>query len=201
MKKGREAGIFGRWALLYIIAFAAGICITNVWKSEIVDNGGFLGEYTLQCMRQVKINYTGYFWYLLSRRVGVAVFLAVLSSTYLGFAGIYLYIGWLGAAAGIFFAGAGMRYGAKGMLLVFGGMLPHQIILIPWGIFFIYWCYRMCAELYYKNGYCETAQSGRKQFILRKAIQFQIIIGVVIIGCLLECYVNPYIITKLLKFF
>ncbi len=201
MKKRKEGNIHGTWILLYGIFFALGICITTLWKDELIEKSGFLGEYTLLCMRQVKMNYTDYFLYLLQKRAGIAIFLAILSSTYLGLAGIYIYIGWLGMATGIFLTGAGIRYGTKGILLFLGGMMPHQIVLIPAGIILICWCYQMCVSLYYPGKASEPVYGSKKQFVIRKIVQFQIILGVVIIGCLLECYVNPFIITKILKIF
>ncbi len=201
MKRGQESTIYGMWLFVFVICFISGVCLTNLWREEIVDKGGFLGDYMLLCMRQVKVDYTGYLLYLLQKRAGAALILAVLSTTYLGIAGIYLVIGWLGFSSGIFLAGAGIRYGTKGILLFLGGMIPHQLLLLPCGVMFLFWCYRMCTALYYPARCMEPIFGSRKQYILRKALQFQIILGVVIIGCLLECYVNPYIITKLLKFF
>ncbi len=201
MKKGNEGMIPGMWILLFGVCFIFGIGITNLWKGEMIDKSGFLSEYTLLCMSRVKLDYMSYFLYLLQKRAGGAIFLAVLSSTYLGLAGIYFYVGWLGLSSGIFLAGAGIRYGMKGILLFLGGMIPHQLILIPCGVMFLSWCYRMCTTLYYPNRSMEPVWGSKKQFVIRKIIQFQVILGVVIIGCLLECYVNPYIITKLLKIF
>lgn len=201
MKKQRDGTIQTTWIVLFGICFGLGICITNLWKKEIIDQGGFLNEYTLLCIKQVKLDYMGYLIYLLKKRVGEAVFLAILSSTYLGLAGIYIYIGWFGLASGIFLAGAGIHYGTKGILLFLGGMIPHQIVLIPCSIVLVCWCYRMCTALYYPNRCPEPMYGNRKQFAIRKLIQFQVILGVVIIGCFMECYVNPYVVTKLLKIF
>ena len=201
MRKGQEGNIHGSWILLYGICFALGICITNLWKMEIIDKGGFLGEYTLLCMNHVEVDYMNYLVYLFQKRAGMTAVLAILSSTYLGLACIYIYIGWLGLSAGIFLTGAGIRYGTKGILLFLGGMIPHQLILVPCGIIFLCWCYRMCTTLYYPGLCSEPLYGNKKQFVIRKLMQFQIFLGVVILGCLLECYVNPYIFTKLLKFF
>lgn len=201
MKNRQEGTIHGSWILLFGICFVAGICITNLLRGEIIDKAGFLDEYSLLCMSHVEIDYTNYLLYLLQKRIGMTVLLAILSSTYLGIACIYIYIGWLGAAMGIFLSGAGIRYGTKGILLFLGGMIPHQLLLVPCGIIFICWCYRMCAALYYPGRCQETVYGSRKQFIMRKIVQLQIILGVVIIGCLLECYVNPYIYIKILKIF
>lgn len=189
------------WILLFGGCFLLGIFAANFWKADLIDKSGFLNEYMLLCMQQVPISYGEYFLFLCQRRLGEAVLLAILSSTYLGLFGIYLYISWIGLASGIFMAGAGIRYGTKGILLFLGSLVPHQFLLIPCGIFFVFWCYRMCLILYYPDRCREPYYGNRKQFVVRKFIQFQMILGVVIIGCLLECYVNPYIITKLLKFF
>lgn len=201
MKENRGENMPKSWIFLFAGCFLLGILGANFWKTELIDKSDFLGEYMLLCMQQVEINHGEYFWFLCQRRIGEVVFLAVISSTYLGLFGIYLYIGWIGLAAGMFMAGAGIRYGTKGILLFLGSMIPHQLLLIPCGIFFIYWCYRMCMTLYYPDRCRESFYGSKKQFIVRKFIQFQIILGVVIIGCLLECYVNSYVVTKLLKFF
>lgn len=117
MKENNKENIPKLWIFLFAGCFLLGIFGTNFWKTELIDKSGFLGDYMLMCMKQVQINYGEYFWFLCRRRIGEAVFLAVISSTYLGLLGIYLYISWIGFAAGIFMAGAGIRYGTKGILL------------------------------------------------------------------------------------
>ncbi len=166
------------------------------------EQGGiFLSEYTLVCLGQVEMNYSAFLKYLLQKRVGEFVLLAILSSTYLGIFSICAYAGWVGLSAGMFVTDVVSAYGVKGVVLFLAGLLPHQILLIPCGAIFLCWCYKMCVELYYPAKSGKDFYVNKKQFIVRKFMQFQVIIGVVIIACLVECYVNPYIMRKILKFF
>lgn len=190
-----------KWVLLFIASFAAGVFIMNAKKETLLYESGFLGEYTLMCMKYAEPENGGYLWYLLQRRAGLCILLAFISSTYLGMVGICAYIAWYGFAIGTFLTGAMLRYGTKGLLLFFGSIFPQCILLIPVEIFFLGWCYRLCSTLYYPARCSETFYGNKKQFITRKVIQFQMILAVVAVNCLLECYVNPYIITKILKKF
>lgn len=188
-----------KWVLIFIASFAAGFFVMNAKQETLLYESEFLGEYTLMCMKYAQPENREYFWYLLQRRAGGCILLAFLSTTYLGIAGIGTYIVWCGFSLGMFLSGAWLRYGGKGILLFFGSMFPHCILLVPVEIFFLCWCYNICRTLYYPSRCGETFCGNKKQFIFRKILQFLIILIVVIIICLLERYINPYIITKILK--
>lgn len=188
-----------KWGLIFIASFVAGVFVMNAKQEALLYENGFLGEYTLMCMKYAEPENREYLWYLLQRRAGGYILLAFLSTTYLGIAGIATYIVWYGFSLGMFLAGAGLRYGGKGILLFFGSMFPQCVLYMPVGIFFLCWCYNICRTLYYPSRGVEIFCGSRKQFIFRKILQFQIILIVVIIICLLERYINPYIITKILK--
>lgn len=190
-----------QWIILFSAAFLLGVFAVNIWYQMIVEKTGLLDEYTLLCMEQIQLDHRAYFWYLLKKRGGAAALAALLSSTYLGLCVLYISVGWLGLASGIVLSTCILRYGAKGILLFIGSLFPHQIILIPCSILLLCWCYAMCTSLYFPNLSEEPFQGKKGQFFFRKLLQFSVMMGVVIIGCLLECYVNPYIMSSVLKLF
>ena len=90
---------------------------------------------------------------------------------------------WYGISSGLFLAIVLMRYGVKGLLLLVAGMFPHYLIYVPALILVFH-------------------LSREKRTVSSKYIlQLLVISSVVIIGCILECYVNPEIVEKILKKF
>lgn len=76
-----------------------------------------------------------------------------------------------------------MQFGIKGILLVVAGMLPHM----PVYLFVLYFLIQVLWERSYYD----------KQFF----IAIFILLFLVTIGCVLESYVNPMIVAKVLKIF
>lgn len=112
--------------------------------------------------------------------VGVVIFLSTtfLQKLFLRMQPILFCLG-LGGLLGA----AVMQFGIKGFLLVFVGMLPHM----PVYLLVLYFLIQVLWERKYYD----------KQFF----IAVFILLFLVIIGCVLESYVNPMIVAKVLKIF
>ena len=92
-----------------------------------------------------------------------------------------------------------MRYGMKGLLLIAGSMMPHFLCYIPAFLLLADWCFQTCVRLYYPvRDYTENVQQQKKGKIPGR---FFMIHGIVIVGIILESYVNPGLMGELTKLF
>lgn len=186
--------------------FILGLVLMNMGKKALLGNTGLLSEYTLYEMKYAVVDSNAFFLYVLQKRAGAALILAVLSTTWLGLAATWTCAAWLGVSFGMLVMASLLRYGLKGILLVLTGVFPQILIYFPVSLLLLQWSYEFCTVMYFPHRAAKEAydgfESAGKNFLMRKkALQFFILLGVVIIGCVLESYVNPKLILNLLKVF
>lgn len=160
-----------------------------------------LGAASLGRLKYLEINGGAFLLYVLKKRFRTIILLCVLATTYAGVLAISLFSIWLGMTAGFFLSAAAIRYGMKGILLILAGILPQYFVLVPAVIMLMNWCYQLCTWLYFPYRCCENTCRIKQQYYIKKILQILIIFGVVIIGSLLESYVNPIILCNFLNFF
>ena len=187
---------------IMLAGFVGGMLIMNIGKKVLLENTGLLSEYTLYDMKYAVIDGNAFFGYVLQKRMGMVLVLAVLSTTWLGMAATWTCAAWLGVSFGMLVMASLLRYGLKGILLVGTGIFPQALIYFPVALFMLQWSYEFCTAIYYPER-LRTGQEalGKKQLLRTKIIQLFCVLGVVIIGCVLESYVNPTLVLNLLKIF
>lgn len=108
---------------------------------------------------------------------------------------------WMGTMAGVFLSVASIRYGLKGIALIAAGILPQYLLLVPACIMLMSWCYQLSAALYHPEKAADFRYGTKKQYLMRKAAQFLVILGIIIIGSAMESYINPMLLSAFLKIF
>ncbi len=195
----RKFNMKGRLPFLYL--FMAGIflgmILINLGKKVILADTGILNEESLYQMKYMTVDGNALFWYVLGIRLKPLISLVVLSTTYLGLAAVGTMAVSYGVSAGMFLAAAVMRYGIKGILLVSTAIFPQYLIYGPALFFLLVWCEQICRLIYFEK----AARLGSRQLVLVKLLQLLAIIAIIIVGCVLESYVNPIFLKKNLKNF
>ncbi len=174
-----------------------GIILINIGKSILLGETGLFDEYTLYHMKYMTVDCNALFCYILRKRMGRILILAVLSSTYLG---LVVYMGaafWYGISAGAFLTSLALRYGLKGILLAAVSLFPHYLLYVPAILLLLVWCQELFRGIYVRGEF--NAQD--KGFLLKKAGKLLLILGVTTAGCLMEGYLNPYLLLGFLKIF
>lgn len=171
----------------------------NFKKSILLENTGLLDEYTLYYMKYMTVDSSALFYYVLRQRLGRLLVLALLSTTYLGLAVCAGAALWYGGCAGMFLATAVIRYGMKGILLVLVGILPQYLIYAPAMILMFAWCQRLYRAIYLDRTY--GSDSDKAFFWSRRLLQLVGILLIFAVGCILESFLNPYLMKGLLKIF
>lgn len=186
--------------------FFLGILLMNIGKKALLENTELLSEYTLYEMKDSNVDGNAFFWYVLRKRAGAALVLAVLSTTWLGLAAAFTCAVWLGASFGMLLTASVLRYGLKGILLILVGIFPQAILYFPAALYLLQWCYEFCTVMYFphrvpKGAFGMGEATDRNGMMRKKGVHFLLLLGVVIMGCLLESYVNPKLVSNLLKIF
>ncbi len=177
----------------------AGMFCMNFGRSILLENTGLLDEYTLYHMKYMTVDSSALFYYILKQRLCGVLVLAVLSTTYLGLAVCSGVVLWYGVCTGAFLATAVIRYGLKGILLVVVGIFPQYLVYVPAMIIMLFWCQKVYRTIYLDRTY---ALEHDKNFLFPKfLLQLLGIVMFFVVGCVLESFLNPYLLRGLLKIF
>ena len=188
------------WALPFFAGLVAGTALVYLNTGVFLTEGGFLSRMSLSRLERVEITEGAFFFYVLCRRIGLIWLAAILSTTFAGIVTTYLFVMWTGVCGGVAAAVSIMRYGIKGFLLLAGGMMPHFLCYIPAFLMLADLCFQVCSKLYYPvRDYTENYEKkSAKTGILGN---FLLIHMIAIVGAVLESYVNPGLMTELLRIF
>ncbi len=185
----------------FMVCFGAGllfgIILINIGKSFLLGETGLFDEYTLSHMKYMTVDSNALFCYILRKRMSRMLILAVLSSTYLG---LIICMGaafWYGMSAGTFLAALSLRYGLKGILLAVISLFPHYLLYVPAILLLLIWCEELFRGIYVRG----EMNAQDRGFLLKKAGRLLVILAVAGAGCLLEGYLNPYLLLGFLKIF
>ncbi len=189
------------WLYLFLGGFLIGILSINIWRNTFFGEMDLLSAASLSRLKYLDINGNSFLAYILKERIGTLVILCLLATTYVGTVTIALYAAWMGMMAGIFLSVAAMRYGLRGIFLILAGVMPQYLLLVPAYIMLMNWCYQICTGLYYPHKVYEDGYGMKRQYYMKKIVQLFVIVMVVIIGSMIESYVNPILISRFLKIF
>lgn len=189
------------WLYLFLGGFLIGVFAMNIWKNLFLQDMGLLNAASLSRLRYLEVDGGSFFLYVLRERMGMAAVLCILATTYVGIYAVSFFALWMGAMAGIFLSVASIRYGMKGIALIAAGILPQYLLLVPACILLMNWCYQLSAALYHPEKAADFRYGTKKQYLIKKAAQLLVILGVVIVGSAAESYINPILLSAFLKIF
>ncbi len=201
MNKTGRWNVYARWFYLFLGSFFAGVLLMNMGNEALLTENGIFSSASVIRLKYIEIDSGRFFQYVLKHRMVEGAALLVLSATGMGILSIYAFIAWQGALAGMTITAAIIRYGIKGLLLILGGMFPHQLLLIPIKIMLLGWCYENCCRIHFPGKCMAPFYKSKKQQFLRQAIGLLWIGVVMIIGTIMESYVNPILISDIVKIF
>lgn len=193
---GREA--FQRnFLVCFGVGLLIGIVVVNIGKGILLGETGLFDEATLYHMKYMTVDSNALFSYIFRKRMGRVLILAVLSTTYLGLVACMGASFWYGMSAGAFLTSLALRYGLKGILLAVVGLFPHFLLYVPAVLLLLAWCEELFRGIYVRGEF----SGGDKGVLLKKAGRFLAILLVMTVGCLLEGYVNPFLLLGFLRIF
>ena len=188
MSKFRKLEQLGYWRfflLLFLAGFILGILFVNlVWnfRTQDIDT---LSLFSVGEGVGIRIPAGGYLWYLMQRRMGIAVIYHLLGITVLGTVVVIAGLLWIGFLSGSLAAIAILQLGMKGFAVLTAACVPQVFLYLPAGLFFQTVVYQMS----------EKSIGGWNRKLYKKyLLNCLAALAVMFCGVLLECYVNPYLL-------
>lgn len=184
---------------IFLVGISIGILGMSFGRSILLENTGLLDEYTLYNMKYMSVDGRALFYYVLRERLSCVVILVVLATTYLG---LFLCVGvafWYGMAAGAFLAAAVIRYGLKGILFAVVSVFPQYLIYVPVLFHLLLWCETLCRGIYFQKNFRQ--EKGNILLKSKYIMKLIVLLLLMIIGCILESFINPQLLSGLLKIF
>lgn len=168
------------FSIFLMLGFFCGILFTNVFAKDYIISSGILNDYFLNQYAQMDVNTEEYLWYIVRLRLLPLVLICALGCTNLKKIVVTVTVLWTGFSGGMLLVSAVMKMGVKGILLCLIGIFPHFLCYIAvYAI--ILWFF-----LQYPQG--------------RWNIQKTLVCTVfMILGVLLECYINPVLMKMFLR--
>ncbi len=188
-------------AYLFLIGFFIGILIVNLGHEAWIENGSLLGTDMMSRLQSSRPQGAGMVTYILRHRLSVVCMLSLISTTMIGLPILCAYICYTGLAAGCLLSVAVIRYGIRGLLFMAAALFPQAFLLIPAYAGLFLWTVSLNRTLYASRTNLAAYERFSSRFYLEKCAQIVGIVLVVIMGCLLESYVNPNILHFVLKIF
>ena len=188
-------------AYLFLIGLFIGILIVHLGHEAWIQNGNLLGTDMMNRLKNSRPQGAGMVGYILRQRLSVVCMLGLISTTMIGVPILCAYICYMGLAAGCLLSVAVTRYGIRGLLFMAAALFPQALLLIPAYAGLFLWALGLNRTLYVSQTNLSGYERFSSRFYMVKCAQMLGIMTVVIMGCLLESYVNPNIMHFVLKIF
>lgn len=186
---------------VFFLGIILGIILIFLCRNRLQTDINLLNEAWIVSMQNSQANSKSLFVYILFKRLKELGLLALLSTTFVGIVCMYGYVALFGVGTGVLLAVSCLRYGIKGILLVLAAAFPQALVYLPAFLYIFHLCYLLCVRLYFPQKDYWKTNSSTKVFVFKNIISICIAIAVVIIGILLESYVNPKIFFPFIKNF
>lgn len=188
-------------AYLFMIGLFLGILFVNLGYETWISNGSLLGPEMVNRLKNSRPAGEGLLGYILRHRLSTGCFLCLVSMTLMGMPVLCAYIAYMGIAAGCLLSVAVVRYGIRGLLLMAAVLFPQALLLVPAYVLLLFWAVDVNRTFYAPKTQIEGYERYSRRYYIKKTAQIIGIMAVVIIGCLLESYVNPNVLHYVLKIF
>ena len=186
---------------LFMTGLFLGILFVNIRHDVWIKDDGLLNAVMIKQLQNSELDGNYLFGYIVKHRVFTILTVGLIASTIIGLPVICGYVCYLGVSAGCILSIAVVRYGIRGLLFMAASIFPQGFLLIPGYIFLFIWSMDCNRRLYGKYNIPEERYFVGKQFVLQKGIKLLGILILIIIGCVIESYVNPQIIHFVIKIF
>lgn len=183
--------------VLLLVGAVLGVVSARILKGFYWNNINILNNDYITKMKETQIDYDALRGYVYWHIFKPFILFWIVCITTLGIPYIGLCLAYIGFQGSFLTSILLMKYGFKGILLLFGYTFPHYIIYIP--VMFL--CFRsgfyLCKALHYDN----MSRKGRSDFILKQGV-FIVFLGIVLaFGGFLETYANTFILRQVLGLF
>lgn len=181
-----------QWFLIFCTGLAVGAVIACFWTDmETAQNSSIISY--LKMMNDTNTQGMGTFIFVCIRRLMTAAALAGMIYMFHTPVGFYILTLLLGSAFGYLMAVLAMVYSLKSCLAMIVLMMPQYLFYIP-----VYIIYLKLADAKAASSHKSTFNNGGHKIL---AIIGSAVFILVLAGSLMESYVNPLFVKKIVKIF
>lgn len=168
----------------FLAFFFIGIVLANLLGADGFQKNGSLTRYYLKQFQYTPVQPLDLLWHVGCSRLALFLALLALGTIPRGKAAHILFVAWSGFAYGYFCVIAISAFGVKGLLLCLMALFPQFLFYVP-----VY------------LGLVRLSEHHREHHGWRGAAAVVLLTAALVLGILLESYINPLIIQKMLNFF
>ena len=168
----------------FLAFFLVGIVLANLLGANTFQQNGSVTRYYLKQFQYTNIESQELLWHVGCNRLALFASLLALTVMVKGKIVHVLFVAWSGFAYGYFCVISISAFGAKGLLLCLVALFPQFLAYVP-------------AYL----GLVQLSERRREHVGCRKMAAVVFLFVILIVGILLESYINPLILQKVLKIF
>lgn len=168
------------FVLFYMAGFFIGILYANLMSKDYITSIGILDNFFLEQYIQVEIDTAEFLWYVAYIRFLPAALLFAAGCTRLRKGAALAYILWTGFSSGMILVAAVMKMGVKGIILCLISLTPQILCYVA--------AYLMLLWFLYAYPSVRWNPSKTVCFVL-----------FLLVGIVLEAYINPVIMKMFLK--
>lgn len=198
IKKALSISCMKKYIIILFAGFAVGCILCGTFSNEVVSGNKSIFTDNLKALENSSISNTDIFYILIEKRFIILIALIILGLSGAGKSIMTIFLFWSGTGSGIFVSALVRLCGIKALLVALCFFLPQYIIYIP--AFGLLYCqiHKFHSNFNWKNKECKVRKKGIMATPLTEYIVGIIILSIcVFIGILLEAYINPYLIKKI----
>lgn len=189
-----------RFLLCLLIGASIGFLVVHLGGKDFINQFSLSYVDRLKQLKTFNIDTAKLFFVLFYKREILLLLFACIGLTSIGKNCMTLALTWLGISLSVLMACAVKLYSAKGVLLFAAVLFPHGLIYLAvcmFGYYFIYFFSQKSGwQLYKKN----ILRQPDFKIYIRYIFSFLLLAILILIGVLLEAFVNPWLIKKALTF-
>ena len=180
---------------LFLLGFVLGVLYIALFGRTAVHETTLMSAYFFSKYQQVEFASEELFLYTFKSRISVFAVLWLTGLTVLGTAAACLFLFGIGAAFGMTVTTAAIKMGAAGILLCVAAGLPHFILYIPAGCWFLN---RICTMSGNRDWRARQWGEGKRTFY-RYLLVLAAGTLLLLAGAFLASYVNPLFLKTVLS--
>jgi stage II sporulation protein M len=181
--------------ILFVVGIIIGSFFANYLDTSQTNELGILNHYFLDKYSSITLNHIDLLKYILMNRLKLILYLWFFGLTFFGIPVAIISLMYFGVSFGFMLSIGTVVYGWKGILLNLSYLFPHFIIYVPLMVYLIHKSFDLCATLYYKKlAVSKSYRLNNKQLFTEYILVLILCTLFIIIGALLETFINPSIV-------
>ncbi|MBR1693565.1 MAG: stage II sporulation protein M [Lachnospiraceae bacterium] len=188
-----------KWFLPFAAGIVLGVFLFFSNQGKFVEDTCFFGEDILKRFGYSSIYREAFFCFVLKNRLKLFLLLAISAFTSLFSLVYHLFFGWCGMSTAVIALTLLIKYGWKGLLLLFGLFLPHMLFYVPCFLYLM----RLLQNVPAPDRAGQSCTGGRNRMAaasgMKIAAVFFLLLMTLLMGIVVESYVNPVLLKNLIK--